>query len=133
MMGAPLTPEENERLNQKIAERKAAVAASLGKSVEEMDAERRAKDAVYKAAHEESEGIEEIPGVDEEAVLRYIHTRQEVIDKQRARIRALEGKVAHLESKCAMEAGKVTALRDALAKMRETAKAQAESPEGPRS
>ena len=38
MMGMPLSPEMQTKVNEAVAARKAKVAASLGKTVEELDA-----------------------------------------------------------------------------------------------
>lgn len=121
MMGVPLSDEERKRVDEKVAERREAVARSLGKTVEELDAATH----VHHAEHAPDIEPEDAPDIDEEAVLAFFRTRQEVIGKQRARIRALESEVAHLKNQREMDAKKITALRDALAKMREAAKAAA--------
>lgn len=129
MMGVPMTPEQSKLVSEKVAERKAKVAASLGKTVEEFDqashdlahGHSAQRDEPDPEAAVETDGAAE---VDEEAVLAFIRTRQEVIEKQRARIKALEGQVAHLEFQRDLAEKKNAALRDALAKMRAAAKGQ---------
>lgn len=121
MMGVPLSPEERKAVDEKVAARKAAVAQSLGKTVEELESSH-----VHKPVHAPDIEPEDVPSVDEEAVLAYLRTRQEVIDKQRTRIRTLESQVAHLEAQRDLAQKKVDALREALAKMRADAKAAAE-------
>lgn len=127
-MGPTLTPEEQKAVSEKIAARKAAVAASLGKTVEEY--ERDQHNAVCGCDHDEhaDDVVEEDCGVDEEAVLTYIRTRQQTIDKLRARVRVLESQVKHAEVQRDLAEKKCAALRDALAKMREQAKQQAAQP-----
>lgn len=139
MMGVPMTPEQRQQINEKIAARKEVVAASLGKTVEEFDRDARERFAVRHEhdgeavgqADPEAQGEEGggAPEVDEEAVLTFIRTRQEVIERQRARIKALEGKVEHLTFQRDLAEKKNAALRDALAKMRAAAKEQAQAGE----
>lgn len=132
MMGVPMTPEQRQQINEKVAERKATVAASLGKTVEEFDRDVRERFRVGVHGGDEADGQgstgeqdavgDGLPEVDEEAVLAFIRTRQEVIERQRARIKALEGQVEHLTFQCNLAEKKNTALRDALVKMRAAAK-----------
>lgn len=128
MMGVPMTPEQRQQMSEKIAARKKVVAASMGKTVEEFDRDARERFAVHRDRDDEAaEQIEPdegdgLPEVDEEAVLAFIRTRQEIIEKQRARIKALEGKVEHLAFQRDLAEKKNAALRDALAKMRAAAK-----------
>lgn len=140
MMGVPMTPEQRQQINEKIAARKEVVTASMGKTVEEFDRDARERfrtsshddeaEASDQAAPEEAaEGGDGEPEVDEEAVLTFIRTRQEVIEKQRARIKALEGKVEHLTFQRDLAEKKNAALRDALAKMRAAAKGQTQTGE----
>ena len=118
MMGMPLSAEERKQVEEKVAARRAAVAQSLGKSVEELETVH-----VHKPEHAPDIEDEVAPDIDEEAVLTYLRTRQEIIDKQRSRIRSLESQVAHLQNQRDLAEKKVAALRDALAKMREAARA----------
>lgn len=135
MMGVPMTPEQRREISEKIAARKEVVAASLGKTVEEFDRDARERFAVRGARDGESAAEPERPAsegedagapeVDEEAVLAFIRTRQEVIERQRARIKALEGQIEHLTFQRDLAEKKNAALRDALAKMRAAAKERA--------
>ena len=143
MMGMPMPPEMQAKIDEQVRQRKEKVAASLGKTLEEFDAEQHC--CGHDHAHETGEhacaaaehghddrahdfnqtaGLaNDVPEVDEKAVLDFIHSRQAVIEEQRSRIRALEAQVRHLESQKALEEKKCAALRDALAKMRAEAKA----------
>ena len=128
MMGMPLSPEMQAMVNEKVAERRAKVAASLGKTPEELGASEHEGHAHAHGAHEQSGGAEgeEVapePEVDEEAVLAFIRTRQETIDRLRAQVRSLEARCEHLEHQLALSEKKGDALRDALAKMRAELKA----------
>ena len=142
MMGMPMPPEMQAKIDEQVRQRKEKVAASLGKTLEEFDAEQHCcgHDHAHEAeehacaaghgrgdhAHDSSQtaGLaSDVPEVDEKAVLDFIHSRQAVIEEQRSRIRALEAQVRHLESQKALEEKKCAALRDALAKMRAEAKA----------
>lgn len=126
MMGMPLSPEERKALDDKIVARKAAVAESL---------------AAHGISHDSCAGhgydhvpvtpveVEGAGDIDEEAVLRYIRTRQEAIDKLRAQVRNLDGRIRHLESQLALSEKKNAALRDALAKARESLKAAQDASE----
>lgn len=128
MMGVPMSAEEHKAISEKVAARKEAVARSLGKTVEELDSCSHVHHAEH-APDIEAEGADE---VDEEAVLTYLRTRQEVISKQRSRIRSLESEVAHLKNERDLAEKKITALREALAKMRSAAQAAAAAtPETP--
>lgn len=113
MMGMPLSAEEHKRIDEKVAARRAAVAKSLGKTAEELG---HGQDE--EPVHAPDIELEDVPGVDEEAVLAYLRTRQDVIDRQRARIRSLESQIAHLKAERDLAQKKVVALRDALAKVR---------------
>ena len=143
MMGMPMPPEMQAKIDEQVRQRKEKVAASLGKTLEEFDAEQHC--CGHNHAHEadehacatagcghndrtqgpsETAGLaSDVPEVDEKAVLDFIHSRQSIIEEQRSRIRALEAQVRHLESQKALEEKKCAALRDALAKMRAEAKA----------
>ena len=121
-MGPSLTPEQHKIVSEKIAERKAAVAASLGKTVEEY--ERDQHEAACSSAHAAPSAAEEAEddcGVDEEAVLAYIRSRQQVVDRLRAQVRSLEAQLRHTEVQRDLAEKKCAALRDALTKMREQA------------
>ena len=122
MMGMPMPPEMQAKVDEQVRKRKEAVAASLGKTLEEFDHEQHCcgHDHEHGHAHEQDEpaSTDDVPEVDEKAVLDFIHSRQAVIEEQRGRIRALEAQVRHLESQKALEERKCAALRDALAKMR---------------
>jgi hypothetical protein len=136
MMGtAPMTPEEWAAQNAKLAEHKATVAASLGLTVEEFEARRRKAaglpDVPRTASEAEAGGhAAESPSgeadatdeaddeVDAETVLRFINSRQRIIDEQRRRIRALESQLTHLEAQNRMAEAKNEALRTAVAKLR---------------
>lgn len=143
MMGAPIvSPEERKRIDEAVAARKATVAASLGKSVEELDRSHHAHHDHHDHGESEGDGHDHChgehahccdndptdetagnsPEVDEEAVLAFIRTRQETIERQRAKIKSLEARVRHVESQRDLAEKKNTALRDALAKMREEIK-----------
>ena len=143
MMGMPMPPGMQAKIDEQVRQRKEQVAASLGKTLEEFDAEQHCcgHDHAHETgehacasaehghddhAHDSSETVglaSNVPEVDEKAVLDFIHSRQAVIEEQRSRIRALEAQVRHLESQKALEEKKCAALRDALAKMRAEAKA----------
>ena len=143
MMGMPMPPEMQAKIDEQVRQRKEKVAASLGKTLEEFDQEQHCcghdhaqeanKHACATAGHghddhtqgsNETSGLaSDVPEVDEKAVLDFIHSRQSIIEEQRGRIRALEAQVRHLESQKALEEKKCAALRDALAKMRAEAKA----------
>lgn len=132
-MGPVMTPEQHKAVSEKIAERKAAVAASLGKTLEEFERDQRAMAAGGAADHDHAAAekpaageaaAEDDCGVDEEAVLTYIRTRQQTIDDLRRRVRTLEAQVKHVESQRDLAEKKCAALRDALAKVREQAKQQ---------
>ena len=122
MMGMPLSPEMQAMVNEKVAERRAKVAASLGKTPEELGTSEHECHAPAQEAHEPAgaEGVQTAPEpeVDEEAVLAFIRTRQETIDRLRAQVRSLEARCEHLERQLALSEKKGDALRDALAKMR---------------
>ena len=123
MMGMPLSPEMQAMVNEKVVECRAQVAASLEKTPEELGVSEYERHAHAHGVHEESggaEGEEAVPEpeVDEEAVLAFIRTRQETIDRLRAQVRSLEARCEHLEHKLALSEKKGDALRDALAKMR---------------
>lgn len=134
-MGPTLTPEEHKAVSEKVAARKAAVAASLGKTVEEFerdqpghahpDADCGDGHGASVAGSSAADDAEADCGVDEEAVLAYIRTRQQTIDRLRAQVRVLESRVKHLETQRDLAEKKCATLRDALAKMREQAKQQA--------
>ena len=144
MMGMPMPPEMRAKVDEQVRKRKEAVAASLGKTLEEFDegqhccghdrvhgddghagpAEGHGRDGDLEPS-ENSGHAGDAPEVDEKAVLDFIHSRQSVIEEQRSRIRALEAQVRHLESQKALEERKCAALREALAKMRAEAKADA--------
>lgn len=133
MMGMPMPPEMRARVDEQVRKRKEQVAASLGKTVEEFDeAQHAGAGHNHEHAHDEScqcnaghtrDSAEDVPEVDEEAVLAFIHSRQSIIEEQRSRIRSLEAQVRHLENQKALEEKKCAALRDALAKMRAEMKA----------
>lgn len=144
MMGMPMPPEMQAKIDEQVRQRKEKVAASLGKTLEEFDAEQHCcgHDHAHEAGEQhacatsghghddhtqgssETMGLaSDVPEVDEKAVLDFIHSRQAVIEEQRSRIRALEAQVRHLESQKALEEKKCAALRDALTKMRAEAKA----------
>ena len=143
MMGMPMPPEMQAKIDEQVRQRKEKVAASLGKTLEEFDAEQHCcghdhahetgKHACAAAGHghddhahdsSQTAGLaSDVPEVDEKAVLDFIHSRQSIIEEQRSRIRALEAQVRHLERQKALEEKKCAALRDALAKMRAEAKA----------
>ena len=127
MMGMPLSPEMQAMVNEKVAERRAKVAASLGKTPEELGTSEHECHAPAQEAHEPAgaEGVQTAPEpeVDEEAVLAFIRTRQETIDRLRAQVRSLEARCEHLERQLALSEKKGDALRDALAKMRAELKA----------
>lgn len=148
MMGAALlTPDEHRAQSEAISRRKEKVAASLGKTVEELDSARRrlcfgctSDTAASSVEGEEgSQGPadgavpdEEAPNeetVDEEAVLAFIRSRQGVIERQRSRIRSLESQLAHLENQLALSNRKNEALRSALAQAR-AKRDEAARPEG---
>ena len=131
MMGMPMPPEMQAKVDEQVRQRKEKVAASLGKTLEEFDREQHCcgHDHEHDHAHEddghhhaekkaESAATHDVPEVDEKAVLDFIHSRQSVIEEQRSRIRALEAQVRHLESQKALEERKCAALREALAKIR---------------
>lgn len=120
MMGMPLSPEERKALDEKVVARKAAVAESLAAHGISHDS-----CADHGHGHVPVAPVEvgEAGDIDEEAVLRYIRTRQEAIDKLRAQVRSLDGRIRHLESQLALSEKKNAALRDALAKARESLKA----------
>ena len=143
MMGMPMPPEMQAKIDEQVRQRKEKVAASLGKTLGEFDQEQHCcgHDHAHEAsehtcaaaehnhddhAHDSSQtaGLaSDVPEVDEKAVRDFIHSRQSIIEEQRSRIRALEAQVRHLESQKALEEKKCAALRDALAKMRSEAKA----------
>lgn len=143
MMGMPMPPEMQAKIDEQVRQRKEKVAASLGKTLEEFDQEQHCcghgheheagEHACAAAGHShdnhtqgssETVGLaSDIPEVDEKAVLDFIHSRQSIIEEQRSRIRTLEAQVRHLESQKALEEKKCAALRDAFAKMRAEAKA----------
>lgn len=142
MMGMPMPPEMQAKIDEQVRQRKEKVAASLGKTLEEFDAEQHccghdhaheAGEHACAAGHGHGDHAQDsskvadpasnVPEVDEKAVLDFIHSRQAVIEEQRSRIRALEAQVRHLESQKVLEEKKCAALRDALAKMRAEAKA----------
>ena len=122
MMGMPMPPEMQAKVDEQVRKRKEKVAASLGKTLEEFDEGQHCcgHDHEHGHAHEQDEhaSTDDAPEVDEKAVLDFIHSRQAVIEEQRGRIRALEAQVRHLESQKTLEERKCAALRDALAKMR---------------
>ena len=129
MMGVPMSREQAVEIKERIAARKERVASSLGMTLEEFEEQarqngqkRKEEQQAEKETEEEEQAVED--DIDEEAILRYIRTRQETIDKLRGRIKLLEGKVRHLEAQRDLADKKVEALRDALAKMREAAKKQ---------
>ena len=143
MMGMPMPPEMQAKIDEQVRQRKEKVAASLGKTLEEFDAEQHCcgHDHAHEAgehacatsghghddlahAFNQTAGLaNDVPEVDEKAVRDFIHSRQSIIEEQRSRIRALEAQVRHLECQKALEEKKCAALRDALAKMRSEAKA----------
>lgn len=142
MMGMPMPPGMQAKIDEQVRQCKEKVAASLGKTLEEFDQEQHccghgyeheAGEHAYAAGHShdnhtqgssETVGLaSDTPEIDEKAVLDFIHSRQSIIEEQRSRIRALEAQVRHLESQKALEEKKCAALRDALAKMRAEAKA----------
>ena len=143
MMGMPMPPEMQAKIDEQVRQRKEKVAASLGKTLEEFDKEQHCcghdhaheadEHACATAGHDHGDHAQdsskttdpasEVPEADEKAVLDFIHSRQAVIEEQRGRIRALEAQVRHLESQKALEEKKCATLRDALAKMRAEAKA----------
>ena len=142
MMGMPMPPEMQAKIDEQVRQRKEKVAASLGKTLEEFDAEQHCcgHDHAHEAgslgaaaghgrgdhaqdSSKTTDPASDAPEVDEKAVLDFIHSRQAVIEEQRSRIRVLEAQVRHLESQKALEEKKCAALRDALAKMRAEAKA----------
>ena len=125
MMGIPLPPEQRKAIDEKVAARKAKVAESLAAQGIEPDAH---ASHVHEHVPVEPVQVEEAEGVDEEVVLRYIRTRQEAIDKLRAQVRSLDGRIRHLESQLALSEKKNAALRDALAKARESLKAAQPQP-----
>lgn len=125
MMGMPLSAEEHKRIGEKIAARREAVARSLGKTADELGCAHGVA-----SVHAPAVEPEDVPDVDEEAVLAYLRSRQGIIDKQRARIRALESQVAHLEAERDLAQKKVATLRDALAKMKRAAPRQGEGGAG---
>lgn len=129
MMGMPLTPEQQRAVDEKVAARKAKVAESL--VAQGIDPDRHAGHEHQHVPVEPVE-VEDAEGVGEELVFRYIRTRQEAIDKLRAQVRSLDGRIRHLESQLALSEKKNAALRDALAKAREARKAvPASAEEGP--
>lgn len=127
MMGVPMSPKQMKEIKERVAARKERVASSLGMTLEEFEEQthengkKPKEEKEAEAAEKESDAEDE---VDEEAVLRYIRTRQETIDKLRRDVKLLEGKVKHVEMQRDLANRKVDALRDALAKMREAAKKQ---------
>ncbi len=126
MMGMPLSPEQQKLVNEKVTARKAKVAESLSAHGIEVES------GSFQSHHVPIEPVEveDVEGIDEEAIMRYIRTRQEVIDKLRAQVKSLDGKIRHLESQLALSERKNAALRGALAKMRDAAKAEAATEEG---
>ncbi len=126
MMGMPLSPEQQKLVNEKVAARKAKVAESLSAHGIEVESDS------FQSSHVPVEPVEpeDVEGIDEEAIMRYIRTRQEVIDKLRAQVKSLDGKIRHLESQLALSEKKNAALRGALAKMRDAAKAEVATEEG---
>ena len=139
MMGMPLSPEMQAKVNEAVAARKAKVAASLGKTVEELDAAQHASahghthaDGEEACGHEhghEAEPAQEAPEVDERAVLDFIRSRQATIERQRAQIRALTAEKEHLGRQLELSEKKCATLRDALAKVRAELKAVRQAPE----
>ena len=142
MMGMPLSPEMQAKVNEAVAARKAKVAASLGKTVEELDAAQH--EAVHGHAHDDGDGCacghehgrgheaepaQEAPEVDERAVLDFIRSRQATIERQRAQIRALTAEKEHLGRQLELSEKKCATLRDALAKVRAELKAVRQAPE----
>ncbi len=122
MMGMPLSPEQQKAVDEKVAARKAKVAESL--AAHGIDPE--AHDCHHHHVPIEPVEVEGAGDIDEEAILHYIRTRQETIDKLRAQVRSLDGKIRHLESQLTLSEKKNAALRDALAKAREAAKGEQE-------
>ena len=129
-MGAALSPEEMKRVQEHIAKRKEEVlkhrAEFEGKTVEEIKAEEE---------HEHHHGCDcdhehetapdfsfEEDGIDEEAVLAYIRSRQDVLDRARRTCRSQYAEIQHLKNQLKISDKKVSALQIALGKLREELK-----------
>ncbi len=126
MMGMPMTPQQRQKVAEKVTARKTEVAASMGLTLEEFEEQQHPKhdDDHEDHDHESLEvNPEDISGVDEEAVLSFIRTRQEIIDLQNTRIRTLQAQIRHLTAQCEVSDKKVATLRDALTKTRTELKA----------
>jgi chromosome segregation ATPase len=117
-MGPVMSPEDQRKVNEQIRQRKEEIAKSLGITVEEMDERQKTAPVEHEPIKAEQEAIDE--DIDEQKILRYIQTRQAIIDEQRGRINSLEMQVAHGKNQLAMAERKIESLRKAL----ETTRAQ---------
>ena len=116
MMGMAMSPEMMKDIQAKVAERKAAVQASLG-------ADAVTPEAPKVEPKPEKPEKPAKPEIDDKTVLDYIMSRQAAVDEARRECRALQAKVDHLNHELAIANTKVKALQGALAKVREEKKA----------
>ena len=119
MMGLPMPFEQMQQVTKAVEERKAAVAASLGKTAEELDREAHAAAAAAKippASNPEGEDEDDIDG---ERVLAFILNREKKIKSLEDQIRKLKLDNSRLTAQANLADRKVEALRAALATARE--------------
>jgi hypothetical protein len=114
MIGIPPSKEVREKVSLAVSEREKARAASKGMTVEEL---RKANES-RKSFVDTLEPIEAPEGVDDEAVLRYLHAHEELFARQRDRIGVLSRKIRVLEQQHENDLEKIRILQETLKKMR---------------
>lgn len=121
MMGLPMPFEQMQQVTKAVEERKAVVAASLGKTVEELDREAHAPASagrISQACEPDGETQAE-PDIDGEQVLAFILNREKKIKALEDQVRKLKLENSRLAAQANLADRKVETLRAALATARE--------------
>lgn len=128
-MGMQLTPEQQAHVREMSEKRKAEVRKYREENgfaqPEEADHEHgEGCGCGHDHVHEpEPDFSFEESDVDEEAVMAYIRSRQDVLDQARRKLKSQHAEIQHLKNQLKVSESKVSALQVALGKMRDQLKA----------